>query len=141
MKPQLVDVNVLIAAAREDHQHHEVARAWVNRCVDGEVILCRIVTLGYLRLLTNRQVMAEKVLTVKEAWSELTRIERDRRCRYCPEPEGVMALMRQWTEGRAMSGASWTDAYLAAFAVQAGLKLATLDKGALIYPVDAEPIQ
>ncbi len=141
MKPQLVDVNILIAAARTDHQHHEVARAWVNRRVEGEVILCRIVTLGYLRLLTNRQVMAEKVLTVKEAWMELARIENDRRCHYCPEPAGVMALMRKWTEDRALSGASWTDAYLAAFAVQAGLKLATLDKGALTYPVEVEPIQ
>ena len=140
MKPQLVDVNILIAAARTDHLHHKVARAWINRCVDGEVVLCRIVTLGYLRLLTNRQVMAEKVLTVKEAWLQLARIEKDRRCRYYPEPERVMALMREWTEGRALSGASWTDAYLAAFAVQAGLKLATLDEGALVYPVDAERI-
>lgn len=141
MKPQLVDVNILVASAKADHQHHKIARAWVNRRVEGEVILCRVVTLGYLRLLTNQQVMAEKVLSVKQAWSELARIESDRRCRYYPEPEGVMSLMREWTEGRALSGASWTDAYLAAFAAQAGLKLATLDKGALAYPVDAERIQ
>ena len=141
MKPQLVDVNVLIAAARADHQHHEAARAWVNRCVDGEVILCRVVTLGYLRLLTNRLVMAEKVLTVREAWLELARIEKDRRCRYYPEPAGVMPLMRKWTEDRALSGSSWTDAYLAAFAAQAGVKLATLDKGALAYPVEIEALQ
>ena len=55
--------------------------------------------------------------------------------------DGVMPLMRRWTESRELSGASWTDAYLAAFATQAGLRFATLDKGALVYPIEAEPIE
>ena len=59
------DVNVLIAAFRTDHSHHETARAWLSRarrdCAQGRepLTLLPMVVTGFLRLVTNPRVFAE----------------------------------------------------------------------------------
>lgn len=138
MKPCLADLGLLIAAVHADHEHHAAAARWVEARGAGEIVLCRLVTLGYLRLLTNPRVMGASVLAAKAAWAELEAIERNPRCRYASEPDGVMELMRSFTSGRTPGGATWSDAYLAAFARRAGLKLATLDRGTARFPVEIE---
>ena len=58
-----------------------------------------------------------------------------------PEPDGVTLLLRSRTKTKLVGAATWTDAYLAAFADHAGLKLVTLDKGALGYQIEFEKIE
>lgn len=58
------DVNVLVAAFRDDHPHHATALHWLeqarNRCALGERLsLLPMVVTGFLRLVTNRRVFAE----------------------------------------------------------------------------------
>jgi uncharacterized protein len=56
------DVNVLVAAFRVDHSHHDAARAWLsqarNDCVQGRqlLILLPMVVTGFLRLVTSPRV-------------------------------------------------------------------------------------
>lgn len=59
------DVNVLIAAFRRDHEHHDVALQWLDgarvACADGRASLALLpmVIVGFLRLVTNRRVFVE----------------------------------------------------------------------------------
>jgi len=138
--PCLADVNILLATIDSAHAHHSMVRAWFVRQGFQSLYLCRLTHLALLRLLTNPAVMRDHPLTSTQAWTAVDTLLDDPRVGYLPEPEGVTLRLRSWTVTRRVGAASWTDAYLAAFAVQAGLKLATLDKGALIYPVDAERI-
>lgn len=57
------DVNVLVAAARVDHPHHAVARAWLERSLEGgdapTLTLLPMVLASALQLLTNPRVFNE----------------------------------------------------------------------------------
>lgn len=139
--PYLGDVNVLLATIDSAHAHHAIVRPWFEKQGFQSIYLCRLTHLALLRLMTNARVMRQNPLTSAEAWAALDALMDDPRVGFLPEPDGVTLLLRSWTKARSVGAASWTDAYLAAFASQAGLIFATLDKGALAYPVDAERIQ
>lgn len=55
------DVNVLVAAAREDHPHHAPALAWLEDALaaagaGGRLALLPMVAAGFLRVVTQRRI-------------------------------------------------------------------------------------
>lgn len=50
------------------------------------MLFCRITQLGFLRLLTNRRVMGEEVLSPSDAWRADRALGMDRRIGYLSEP-------------------------------------------------------
>ncbi len=129
----LPDINVWLALAISAHDHHEAAKAWLDRQDDARsIVACRVTQQGYLRLLTHADLMLRyriPALTNAEAWEAWQVLLEDDRVVFQPEPEG---LERQWREFGAQPRASsklWMDAYLAAFAVTVGLEMVTFDKG------------
>ena len=127
-KTCLTDVNVWLALARERHQHHAVARAWFYSLGEEGAAFCRITQMGFLRLLTSRATMGDDVVGALEAWRHYKSLRRGWRVTFASEPAG---LERVWIElMRAAPGArSWTDAYLAAFAMAHGYTLVSFDQG------------
>jgi len=73
--------------------------------------------------------MGEDVLSPAEAIIAYRDLARDERVRFSPELELVevrwMSLMNVLTA----SGNAWTDAYLAAFAIEAGFRVVSFDAG------------
>ncbi|MDX2179662.1 MAG: TA system VapC family ribonuclease toxin [Bryobacteraceae bacterium] len=136
----LVDVNVWLALVSEGHVHQKTAKAWFERLAAGSALFCRLSELSLLRLSTNANAMGVSAPTPQRAWEILETLLADERVREAAEPDGLMAHMRAITAAEsAMSGSSWTDAYLAAFAIAGGYALATFDKRiAKRYPVKAE---
>ncbi len=59
------DVNVLVAAFRADHAHHDAAYGWINEarqnCAQGNetLTLLPMVVTAFLRLVTNPRVFSE----------------------------------------------------------------------------------
>jgi toxin-antitoxin system PIN domain toxin len=59
------DLNILVAAFRTDHPHHETARAWLvqarHDCALGSasLTLLPMIAAGFLRLVTNPRVFSE----------------------------------------------------------------------------------
>ena len=59
------DVNVLVAAFRPDHAHHDTAYAWLaearRKCAQGNntLTLLPMIAAAFLRLVTNPQVFSE----------------------------------------------------------------------------------
>ena len=93
------------------------------------MVLCRVSQLGLLRLLTNPAIMCGEVCTTDEAWGVHDRLMTDARFSYREESEGVQGRLREFTKGFPFSPKLWQDAYLAAFAVSAGLGFVTFDQG------------
>ncbi len=126
-KTCLTDVNVWLALATDRHVHHAAATAWFRSLPEEGAVFCRVTQMGLLRLLANRAVMGEDVLSPAVAWGRYALLRRDWRVGFAPEPLGFeqrwIALMTQ------AGGASWTDAYLAAFALGHGYSLASFDGG------------
>lgn len=58
------DVNVLVAASRTDHPHHEAARAWLEAALNASAVqqplaILPMVAAGFVRLVTHPKVFRE----------------------------------------------------------------------------------
>ncbi len=128
----LADVNVWLATLVQQHPHHQRAINWWRRKVlpDGqEVLFCRVTQLGLLRLLSNETVMGASRRTLREAWRDYDRLLAQGPIGYLHEPDDVDQVLRSHTLDESASASLWTDAYLAAFARAADVRLATFDRG------------
>lgn len=121
------DVNVWLALATLGHIHHKDARRWFENLDDADLIFCRFTQLGLLRLLTTAAVMGRDVLNQRQAWQAYDRFLAGG-VRFLEEPPTLDDHFRRLTRHASSSPKEWADAYLAAFAIEGGLTLATFDK-------------
>ena len=128
------DVNVWIAIASDRHLHHDAARRWFSSAV-APVYFCRVTQMAFLRLLTNPKVMAGDSLSPTGAIAIYRQLAEDERVRYAPEPSNVEEVWISLMRRGAGSGGAWTDAYLAAFALERHFRLITFDKGMRNWPM------
>jgi toxin-antitoxin system PIN domain toxin len=126
------DVNVWLALTHDRHVHHSIAADWLA-AADAVLFFCRFTQLGLLRLLTNQQVMGADVISQRDAWRAYGRWMEDERVEFHREPD-TQEFERHFKEISSKPGSSpklWADAYLAAFAVSAGLTIVTFDRAFL----------
>jgi predicted nucleic acid-binding protein len=97
---------------------------------DAKLLFSRYTQIGLLRLLTNKAVMGEETLTVREAWEVYDRWLEDPRVHFYPEPRGVDEAFRRATEPFAENHASkWIgDCWLLSVAMGTDAKLVTFDR-------------
>lgn len=84
-----------------------------------------------MRLLTSAAVLApygNQPLTNSQAWDAYEALLADEGITFAAEePQGIATLWRDYGARSTSSPKLWMDAYLAAFAVGAGCRLATTD--------------
>jgi uncharacterized protein len=124
-------VNVWIALTYARHVHHEVARVWFEALdMEERVCFCRFTQLSLLRLLTTEAVMgAEEVMTQAQAWEAYDLWLADSRILFLEEPSNLDPIFRSLSRLRHPNPKTWSDSYLAAFAIGSGLRLVTFDQG------------
>jgi hypothetical protein len=129
----LFDVNVWLALAADNHLHYRAANAALPDL--PAPVFCRFTQAGFLRLLTNSHAMGRNVCTPTQAWSLYEKAFQNLEASFRDEPSG---LEHQWqvfiTNSERTSGSAWNDAYLAAFALRAGIPLVTFDQGFKKFP-------
>ena len=125
----LADVNVIFPLLVSRHQHRKKALEWFDATAAGDVVLNRLCRLGALRLLCNAQVMGADVLQPKSALEALQVLEADERIVLLHEPDGLDQTLKKFVPPCTTTPNLWTDAYHAAFAVVAGLRLVSFDRG------------
>jgi toxin-antitoxin system PIN domain toxin len=129
----LPDVNLWLALAFARHAHHQAAADWFNVQSDGNCHFCRATQQGFLRLATNPRVLGAETVTMRAAWTLYDTFLSDGRVSYAPEPPGLEPIWREYTQRLTFSPKVWNDAYLAAFARAAALRLVTFDRGLSAY--------
>lgn len=125
------DVNVLVAASRADHPHHEVARAWLEEAVaaaaDGAVItLMPMVLASFVRLVTSPKIFVQPTPTADavafvDALLAAPGVER----------AGLGAewpVLRRMCLDQQLGGNAVPDAWLAAAVVQQAEHLVSFDR-------------
>ena len=128
----LVDTNVWVAAVFPSHPSHVLAQDTLKHASAAQpAVLCRATEQSFLRLVTTATVfntygMASMTNSLALEMLDLLLglphvIERD-------EPLGMVSRWRKLAALPSPSPKVWMDAYLAAFALSAGLSLVTLDK-------------
>lgn len=129
VRGDLPDINVWLALLNERHVHHSAAVGYWEDSAAPRIFFCRITLLGVLRLSTNKTVMGSVPYTVKQAWQAVQGVVDLPEVGFQAEPDGVDAAMRQFTSHSKFRPDDWTDAYLAALAKQANLRVVTFDRG------------
>jgi uncharacterized protein len=126
---RVVDVNVWLALVFSDHVHHSASLAWFENVEERAALFCRVTQMALLRHLTNQAIMGAFALSQKAAWKCYGSLCRDDRVTFSEEPQGIEDTWRRLTGSRYQRHRVWTDGYLAAFAISAGLPLSTVDRG------------
>jgi hypothetical protein len=123
----LPDINVWLALADPDHEHHARARKYWNKESAPRVAFTRVSMLGMIRLLTNRHVMREEPFTVSQAWKAYQSLLDLPEILFLSEPESAEATMRAWSEVKGFPPSRLTDAWLAAVADTTRSRLVSFD--------------
>jgi len=124
----LVDVNLPVHAVNLDSPFHKKAKAWWDaRLSDAKpVCLPWVTVLGFVRITTNRQVLAEplshtEALEYVDSWF-------GQPCIRTIDPlPGHWDLVRSLLDGAGSAGNLTTDAHLAALALQHGCEVCSTD--------------
>ncbi|MCX7962829.1 MAG: PIN domain-containing protein [Burkholderiales bacterium] len=126
----LPDLNVWLALSVEAHPHFERARRyWREEAVRAPAIhFCRVTMLGFVRLLTQPKLMGDGALSPKEAFERYLALLALPEVELAPEPPGCEEVLAEYVREPWFAPRLWTDAYLAAFARSAGLRLVTFDR-------------
>lgn len=128
----LCDVNVWLALTLSQHIHHQTVRRWFESLAEPRsVVFCRATQHALLRLLTNAMVLApygDRPLSNAQAWRVYEAFAADDRVvMRTREPAGLEERWRQYAARNTASPKLWMDAYLAAFAAAAGVRIVTTD--------------
>lgn len=130
----LPDVNVWVALAFSAHAHHHSARSWFEGALGDRICyFCRLTQVGFLRIATN-PAASESAVSLEQAWKLYDHFLAHERVAFAEEPAGLELAWRGLTGGQRFSPKIWNDAYLAAFALAAGVEVVTYDKGFAQYP-------
>lgn len=127
----LPDVNVWLALSYTQHPFHAQASAyWQAVCEAGTSLwFCRSTMLALVRLLCQPRVMGADVMRLPAAMAVYQQWLATPQVGLLPDPVGVEAQLTAYlgTPGQPLPGRLWTDAYLAATAESAGLRMVTFD--------------
>lgn len=127
----LPDINVWIALAVSNHEHHPAAVRWLDSQLEvGAIAFCRVTQQGFLRLLSNQKMMERCGLPPMpnaQVWGAYQALMMDDRITFLPEPDGIEPLWKNFAARETTSTKLWMDAFLAAFAVTGEHTLATFD--------------
>ena len=123
------DVNVLLAAARPDHSHHDIARVWLATMEvprAPSLLLLPMVVMSFVRLVVNPRIFPRPA-SPAEAFDFIDRM--------LAAPEAQMPTIgREWPQVRSMCLAlkplkanDFPDVWLAAAVKEHGDHLVTFD--------------
>jgi toxin-antitoxin system PIN domain toxin len=122
----LLDVNVWLALADENHSHHAAAQHYWQNQAAPSVAFCRITMLGFLRLATHHAVLS-RPLSPGEAWDIYQRYRDQEDVKFVHETPTLEWEFQTIACQPDFSPRLWTDAYLAAFARSSGCRIVSFD--------------
>jgi toxin-antitoxin system PIN domain toxin len=130
------DVNVVVAASRSDHPHHQRALSWLQRALEecrtgGSFQLLPMVATAFLRLVTNPKVFPQPTpladaLDFLEAIMQVPGAEMPELGR---EWKAFTQLCRAGPGRAVFTGNRIPDAWIAAAVISGGYHLVTFDRG------------
>ena len=125
------DVNVLVAAARSDHPHHAVARAWLEKTLAdaGSGVVCTLMPMvlaSFLRLVTSPRIF-QRPTSIEEAIGFIDALLSLPGAQQA-ELGAEWPRFRQLCLDKKLGGNDLPDAWLAAAVAQRGEHLVSFDR-------------
>ncbi|MGH8984653.1 MAG: type II toxin-antitoxin system VapC family toxin [Acidimicrobiia bacterium] len=125
----LLDVNVLLAAHRDDHPHHDLVRPWFEEILGGDEQLAvpDTVWASFVRIATNRRIFTVPT-PLTDAFTFVRAVRAQPHHVAVSPGERHLELFERLCIESDASGDLAADAYLAAIAIEQGARLASLDR-------------
>jgi toxin-antitoxin system PIN domain toxin len=130
----LPDLNLWLALVVAEHPHHAAARRYWEEQRAAPALgprwwFCRTTMLGLVRLLTQPKLMGDGALGLREAHAIYQQLRQTEGVAFAGDTEAADALLATWTseDQPPLPARLWTDAWLAASAECAGLRLVSFD--------------
>jgi toxin-antitoxin system PIN domain toxin len=124
----LLDVNVWVALSVSDHPFHTCATAYWANAAAPKLCMCRTTALGLIRVSSRPHTMGGVPLTLAQSWSLYGQWLANPAVTWVPEPEGVDKVIDSWVSAGLVTSRTLTDAFLAALAVSANLRMVSFDR-------------
>jgi toxin-antitoxin system PIN domain toxin len=126
---QLIDVNVVVYAHREDATRHDEYRDWLENVVNGDAVfgMSDLVLSGFIRVVTHPRIF-------KPPTSITTAVDAAERIRSQPNCVTIDPGPRHWEifarlcRESGVKGGLVADAYFAALAIETGSEWVTTDR-------------
>ena len=125
------DVNVLVAASRVDHPHHEVARKWLEQALAAAaagtaLTLMPMVVASFLRLVTSPRIFQQPT-PIEDAVAYVDALLAGPGVNLAPlGPE--WSILRELCLNKQLSGNDVPDAWLSAAVLYVGEHLVSFDR-------------
>lgn len=131
----LLDVNVLLAAHRQDHSHHAIVRPWFDATLQSDDLIAvpDSVWASFVRIATNRRIFASPT-PPSEAFAFLRAVRSQPNYVSLVPGENHLELFERLCIQAEASGDLAADAYLAAIALDWGCELVSLDRDFARFP-------
>ena len=111
-----------------NHPFHAMAKAyWIEESVEP-IAFCRTTALGLVRVSASRNATGGEPLSIQRSWTNYLQWRSDTDVCLLDEPVGTENILDRFVKAGLVTSKNSTDAYLAAFAISAGLRLVSFDK-------------
>mgnify|MGYP001187731902 CR=1 FL=1 len=130
----LLDINVWLALTLPRHTLHPAARDYWHDQRGESIAFNRITMLGFTRLLMNKAVTPPNGLSSHDSWEKFEAWLACPDIYWMDEPVKLDSILKGIAHMNAETRHTWTDAYLAAFAISGGLRLVSFDGGFSRFP-------
>ncbi len=135
MKPALLDINVLLALAWPNHQHHGAAHDWFRSEARHGWATCGFTQVGFIRLSSN-PAYTPAAVPPPEAAELLQRLIAHKHHRFWPSPPAADPVFF----AKALGHQQVNDAYLVAVARAQQGRLVTLDTRLPVHAGDEDTV-
>lgn len=122
----LLDINVWLALADENHGHHSAAQHYWQNVAAASIAFCRVSMFGFLRLSTHPNVLS-RPLRPADAWAIYQQYRDEAGVGFLHESSATETAFRKLSCQPGFTLRLWTDAYLAGFALSAACRLVSFD--------------
>ena len=130
----LPDVNLWVALTDKTHVHHRRATAFWNFERSERIAFCAVTRGGMLRVMTNPKAMAGKPFDLPDAWSRYRQLADLPEVDFLPDGRSLESLMTGWCRTSIFPHRLWTDAWIAALALEHGCRVVSFDADFAKFP-------
>lgn len=131
----LLDVNVLVFAFREDADRHEEYQTWLDDLINGDSVfgLSEQALTGFVRISTHPKIF-KKPSTLEEAFGFARALRTHPHSRLVRPTESHWSLFTELCRAADARGNLVTDAWFAALAIESGCTWITTDRDFAYFP-------
>ncbi|MFI5384996.1 MAG: TA system VapC family ribonuclease toxin [Fimbriimonadales bacterium] len=124
----LPDVNVWVALSTPDHPMRPAAARYWREASAPNFAFSRVTALGLVRVVSSPTHFGGRSLDPADAWRAYAIWRLRPEVHLFEEPPHCDSLIEEWIHKGLVTARTWTDAYLAAFALSSGFRLVTFDQ-------------